>query len=150
MNLLETRNKRRHSGLPLENWRCNMRASLRKSVVGSLAALALGISTVAAVAPASAQTQGQSSWKNGQPNVPHGPGGNHMGGGNGGGHWHHDHDGGWGAAAVGLGVLGLAAGAAAASQGPYYEDQPDPGCTEYHDVYDAYGNYRGRRLVNVC
>src|ERR1700682_3911901 len=86
-NLLEIRNERRHSGLPLENWRCNMRASLRKSVVGSLAAFALGISTVAAVAPASAQTQGQSSWKNGQPNIPHGPGqGGHFQGGNGGGH----------------------------------------------------------------
>jgi hypothetical protein len=126
-----------------------MRASLRKSVVASLAALALGISTVAAVAPASAQ-QGQSTWKNGQPNIPHGPGqGGHFQGGNGGGHWHHDHDGGWGAAAVGLGVLGLAAGAAAASQGPYY-DGPADDCMQPRPVYDAYGNYMGRQLVDVC
>jgi hypothetical protein len=119
-----------------------MRASLKKAVVGSLAALAMGISTIATVAPASAggnnfqpnQVQGGQHW--------HGNGGGHWHG-NGGGHWH---GGGWGPAAVGLGVLGLAAGAAIASQGYEGEDE----CTAYRPVYDGYGNYLGRRLVNIC
>ena len=119
-----------------------MSASLKKTVVGSLAALVFGISTVVSVAPALAQA----------PLHPH-PGGGHPpvgahgghGFGGGGGHWH---GGGWGPAAVGLGVLGLAAGAAIASQGPGYYG--DDGCVAYRPIYDAYGNYMGRRPVNVC
>jgi hypothetical protein len=121
-----------------------MSASLKRMVVGSLAALAIGVSTIGATAPADAQ-------------VYHHPGGHgpvvHGGHGNwhGGGHWH---GGGWGPAAVGLGVLGLAAGAAIAAQpGPGYYDGPDPyddGCHALRPTYDAYGNFIGRRWVNVC
>jgi hypothetical protein len=116
-----------------------MSASLKRTVVGSLAALAIGISAVGMTTPAFAQ----------QPHHQHpggGGGGGHGNwhGGGGGGHWH---GGGWGPAAVGLGVLGLAAGAAIAAQpGPDYDD----GCQAYRPVYDPYGNYMGRRLVNVC
>ena len=57
--------------------------------------------------------------------------------------WHggwHGHGGFWGPAAA-FGVIGLAAGAMAASA---YE------CVRYQPIYDAYGNYVGRRAVNVC
>jgi hypothetical protein len=122
-----------------------MRTSLKNAVVGSLTALAIGISAVGMTVPASAAP----------PKVGHSgghPGGVGHGFAGGGGHWHGGggggwHGGGWGPAAVGLGVLGLAAGAAIASE-------PDPGygdgCQAYRPVYDAYGNYMGRRLVNVC
>jgi hypothetical protein len=134
-----------------------MSASLKRTVVGSLAALAIGVSAIGVTTPAFAQMYQR-------PYVaPHGGGGggggHWHGGGGGGGHWHggggggHWHGGGWGPAAVGLGVLGLAAGAAIAAQpGPDY-DGPDPnddGCQAYRPVYDAYGNFMGRRLVNVC
>ncbi len=119
-----------------------MRASLRKTVVGSLAALAFGVSTLVSVAPALAQAP---------PQHPHGPAGHgyagqphRYGGGGGGGHWN---NGVWVPAAIGLGILGLAAGAAAAANGGYY---PDDGCQQYRPIYDPYGNYMGRRLVNVC
>jgi hypothetical protein len=119
-----------------------MRASLKKTVVGSLTALALGISTVAAVTPASAQ-QPNPQWHQ----HPGAHAGNWHGGG-GGGHWH---NGAWVPAAVGLGILGLAVGAAAAaSQGPYDDGPPPDNCMQPRPVYDAYGNYMGRRLVNVC
>jgi hypothetical protein len=114
-----------------------MSASLKKTVVGSLAALAIGISAIVTVAPASAA-----------PLPAHG-GHIHGGGGprfHGGGGWH---GGSWGPAAVGLGVLGLAAGAALAAPG-YYGDYGDNGCQAYRPVYDGYGNFLGRRLVNVC
>jgi hypothetical protein len=130
-------------GLPLENWRCNMRASLKRTVVGSLAALALGISTVAASAQGNNNNPG--NWQHGQHMQ---GGGNWQGHGhNGGGHWH---NGAWVPAAIGLGILGLAAGAAAgAAEGPY-DDGPADDCMQPRPVYDAYGNYMGRRLVNVC
>lgn len=55
--------------------------------------------------------------------------------------WHGwRHHGYWGPG-VAFGVLGLAAGAIAASQ---YE------CVRYRPVYDGYGNYVGRRAVNIC
>ena len=56
------------------------------------------------------------------------------------GGWHPYHHGYWGPA-VAFGVIGLAAGAIAASE---YS------CVRYQPVYDAYGNYVGRRAVNVC
>ncbi len=46
--------KGRHSGSPLENWRCTTFASLKKTVAISLAALAIGAAVVGATAPASA------------------------------------------------------------------------------------------------
>ena len=136
-----------------------MSASLKRTVVGSLAALAIGVSAMGMTTPALAQMYHQPaaaphSWGHGGPGAHGGHfaggGGHWHGGGGGGGHWH---GGGWGPAAVGLGVLGLAAGAAIAAQpGPDY-DGPDPGddgCQAYRPVYDAYGNFMGRRLVNVC
>ena len=56
------------------------------------------------------------------------------------GGWHHYHHSFWGPG-IAFGVLGLAAGAIAASE---YE------CVRYQPIYDAYGNYVGRRAVNVC
>jgi hypothetical protein len=126
-----------------------MSASLKRTVVGSLAALAIGVSAMGMTTPAFAQIYHPPTSPGHGPAV-HGGGGGHWHGG-GGGHWH---GGGWGPAAVGLGVLGLAAGAAIAAQpGPDYEDGPGPyddGCQAYRPVYDAYGNFMGRRLVNVC
>jgi hypothetical protein len=86
-----------------------MRNTVKKTVVGALAALTLSAAVIGAT-PASA------------------------------GGWHHHHYGFWGPG-VALGVLGLAAGAMAASE---YE------CVRYQPIYDAYGNYVGRRAVNVC
>ena len=80
-----------------------------------------------------------------------GSGGWHGGGRgwNGGGGW------GWGSRAV---VGGLAAGALLAA--PYYYGGYGNGngygygygnsCTGYSPMYDAYGNYIGQQLVNVC
>jgi hypothetical protein len=117
-----------------------MSASIKRMVVGSLAALAIAVGTVGASA-APLPNKGAVGH-----NFHPGAGGMGHGGGN---HWHGGGGGGWGPAAVGLGILGLAAGAAAASQG-----EPEPGygdgCTAYRPVYDAYGNYMGRRPVNVC
>jgi hypothetical protein len=133
-----------------------MSASLKRTVVGSLAALAIGVSAMGMTTPAFAQmyhppaAAPHSSSHGGGGHGFGGHGGGHFGGG---GHWHGGGGGGWGPAAVGLGVLGLAAGAAIAAQpGPDY-DGPDPGddgCQAYRPVYDAYGNFMGRRLVNVC
>jgi hypothetical protein len=112
--------------LPRAIRRSNMRATLRKTIVGSLAALAIGVSAIGSVGSASAA-----------PYYPHG--GYHGG-------WHR---GGWWGPAVGFGIAGLAAGAIVASQAPYgYYGYG--GCTAYRPVFDAYGNYLGRRLVNVC
>jgi hypothetical protein len=120
-----------------------MSASLKRMVVGSLAALAIGVSAIGATTPASAQVYHHPAG--------HGP---VVRGGHGYGHGGHWHGGGWGQAAVGLGVLGLAAGAAIAAQpGPGYYDGPGPyddGCHALRPTYDAYGNFIGRRWVNVC
>ena len=78
-----------------------MSASLKRMVVGSLAALAIGVSAIGATTPASAQVYHHPAG--------HGP---VVRGGHGYGHGGHWHGGGWGPAAVGLGVLGLAAGLA--------------------------------------
>jgi len=104
-----------------------MRASLKKTVAGSLAALTLAFALAGAATPASAT-----------PFHPGFHGGFHGG-------WHR----GWGGPALGLGIAGLAAGAIIASQGPYYNGYNN-GCTGYAPIYDAYGNYLGQRPVNVC
>ena len=56
--------------------------------------------------------------------------------------------------AVAAGVLGgmaLGAAAAGAAQGPYYGGPGYGGCwVERRPVYDAYGNYIGRRRMRVC
>ena len=57
------------------------------------------------------------------------------------GPWPHHHGGpGWVGPAVGFGILGGIIAAGAASQS----------CYRYTPVYDAWGNYIGRRAVNVC
>jgi hypothetical protein len=105
-----------------------MRSSLKKTVIASLAALSLGLGVISTAAPASAHA----IW-------PHGGGGGWHGGGHG---WHGGH--GWGPAA-GIGLLGaLAVGAVVASQ--YNNDD----CVQYRPTYDAWGNYVGRRPVNIC
>ena len=45
-------------------------------------------------------------------------------------------------------VGGLAAGALLAA--PYYGYSYGGSCTAYSPMYDAYGNYIGQQLVNVC
>jgi hypothetical protein len=97
-----------------------MRASVKKIVAGSLAALVLAAGVTAASTPASADPWG----------------------------WRH-HRGYWGPA-VGLGIAGLAAGAIIASQGPYYNGDGYDDCTRWRPAYDAWGRYIGRRPVNVC
>jgi hypothetical protein len=121
-----------------------MSASLKRTIIGSLAALAIGVSATGMTTSAFADPLHPHP-----PGAGHAPAGGHGGGMHGGGGGNHWHGGGagWGAAAVGLGILGLAAGAAAAQSDP----GPGPdGCMAYRPVYDAYGNFMGRRLVNVC
>ena len=107
-----------------------MNATLKKTAVAAVAALALaGGVAVSTTSPAAAQYR---HWHNGG--------------------WHHG--GGWGPA-VGLGILGGAiAGAAIANSGPYYGPGPgyayDDGCLQPRAMYDAWGRYIGRRMVNVC
>lgn len=128
-----------------------MNAFLKKSAVAAVAALTLGLGTVAATTPVEAAGW---AW--------HGGWGGGWHGGWGGG-WHGGWGRGWGwGPAVGLGVVGGAvAGAAIASNGPYYGyygpyygpgpyAAPPPNCTAYRPVYDAYGHYLGRRSVDVC
>jgi hypothetical protein len=104
--------------------RLTMTLSLKTTAIGALTALAL---SAASATPAAA-------WCNGW-----GCGG-----------------GGWGGPgpAVAAGVLGgmaLGAAAAGAAQGPYYGGPGYGGCwVERRPVYDAYGNYIGRRRVRVC
>ncbi len=71
----------------------------------------------------------------------------------------HRHGPAWGPA-LAFGALGIAAGAIIASQAqpayaqaPVYLSPPPPdedGCWERRAVYDRWGRYEGRRLVNVC
>lgn len=109
-----------------------MRNAISKLLTTGVAALSLTASVIATADPAAA-----GYW--------HG-GGWHAGGWHGGG-WHggwrrgwYGGAGWWGPAVVG----GLAAGALVAA--PYYEG----GCYAYRPMYDAYGNYLGRHLVNIC
>lgn len=60
--------------------------------------------------------------------------------------WHrgyHGHHGYWGPG-LALGVIGLAAGAIA------YSAATDDDCVQYRPTYDRWGNFMGRRPVNVC
>jgi hypothetical protein len=100
-----------------------MRASLKKTVAGSLAALVLAVGVTAAASPASADPY----WG-----------------------WRYHHHGYWGGPALGLGIAGLAAGAIIASQGPYYGGYGYDDCTHWVPTRDAWGRYVGRRPVNVC
>ena len=112
-----------------------MSGNLKRTALAAVAALALGACVaVSTSAPADAQQ----IWR------PHNGGGWHGGG----GHWH---GGGWGPA-VGLGILGGAiAGAAIANSGPYYGPGPyGDDCVQPRAMYDAWGRYIGRRMVNVC
>jgi hypothetical protein len=107
-----------------------MRNTISKAMIAGLAGLALAGSVVATTEPASAVV-----WHGG--GGARGGGAWHGGGRGGGGGW-------WGPAAVG----GLAAGALLAA--PYYGYGYGGSCTAYSPMYDAYGNYIGQQLVNVC
>jgi hypothetical protein len=125
-----------------------MFSSLRKTLVASVAALAVGLTLGAA--PASAE-----SFHGGHGGGFHGGGGSggfHGGGArvgawHGGGNWH---GGGWrgnGWGGAGWGIAGLAAGAAIlGAEDGYYGG----GCWQSRPVYDAYGRYLGNRNVAVC
>jgi hypothetical protein len=121
-----------------------MFSSFRKTLIASVAALAVGL-TLGASAPASAAQF-------------HGGGGFHGGGFHGGGFhggvaglrgggWH---GGGWRGRSwggAGWGLAGLAAGAAIlGAESGYYGG----GCWQSRPVYDAYGHYLGNRSVEVC
>ena len=103
-----------------------MRNTISKAMIAGLTALSLTASVFATAEPAAAAHY----W--------HG-GGWHGGGWHGGGRWH---GGGWWGPAV---VGGLAAGALAA---PYVYGYGS--CYSYAPIYDAYGNYIGRQVVNIC
>ncbi len=113
-----------------------MNASLKKTAIAAVAALALGAGVaVSTTAPAEAGPV----WHKG---------------GYYGGHWSN----GWWGPAIGLGILGgVLAGAAVANPGPYYGPGPDygpgpygNGCWQPRPIYDAWGRYLGNRMVNVC
>jgi hypothetical protein len=126
-----------------------MRNTISKAMIAGVAALSLAGSVFATTEPATAA----GFWRGG--------GGFHGGGWHGGG-WHGGGRGwnggggwGWGGPAV---IGGLAAGALLAA--PYYYGGYGNGygygygygntCTGYSPMYDAYGNYIGQQLVNVC
>lgn len=108
-----------------------MRSATSKAMITGLTALSRTTSVFVTTEPAAAD-----NWHGG------GRGGGHGGGWRGGG-WHGS-AGWWGPAAVG----GLAAGALLAA--PYYGYSYGGSCTAYSPMYDAYGNYIGQQLVNVC
>jgi hypothetical protein len=112
-----------------------MRASLKKSIVVSLAALTLGIGLVASVGPAAAGPFPKLPPFKPFPFKPFPikplPGPIH-------------HPGFYGGFGPGF-ALGVVGGAIAASS----VEPPDP-CIRYRPAYDASGTYIGRLLVNVC
>ena len=55
-------------------------------------------------------------------------------------HWHGHGHGFWGGPGLVLGLAGAAIAAGVAADA----------CVRYEPVYDAYGNYIGRRPVNMC
>jgi hypothetical protein len=124
---------------------------INRTLIASLAVLTIGLGVAASATPATADP-----WHGGGGGY-HG-GGWHGGGGYRGGGWH---GGGWGGRggygygygndwgpAVGLGIVGgLAAGAMIASQAPYYGGDD---CYQYRPIYDQWGQYMGRRPVDVC
>lgn len=91
-----------------------MRASLKTSIVLSLAALTLGIGLAASATPASAKM----IW----PHPFH----------------HHGFGPGFGVG-LGLGLLGAAA-----------SEYDGNSCVAFRPAYDRWGNYLGRRAINVC
>jgi hypothetical protein len=101
-----------------------MFASLKSSLVVSLAAITLGLGLAASATPASAHGFG---------------GGFHHGGGFHGGGFHggfrHDHFGRW-RRGYGWGFAGV--------------DYGDDGCITYRPLYDEEGNVVGRRPINIC
>jgi hypothetical protein len=114
-----------------------------KAAIAGLAALSIAGSVLATTEPVAAQQWHGGGWH----------GGGWQGGGWHGGGWHgggwrrggwHGGAGWWGPAVVG----GLAAGALLAA--PYYSNRYGGSCYAYTQVTDAYGNYIGRQLVNVC
>ncbi len=113
-----------------------MRNTISKAMIAGVAALSLAGSVFVTTEPATAA----GFW--------HGGGGFHGGGWRGGG-WHGG-GGWWGPAVVG----GLAAGALLAAPYDYggygYGYGYRNTCTGYSPMYDAYGNYIGQQLVNVC
>jgi hypothetical protein len=140
-------------------------SNVKKKIVASVAAIALGLGLAAPTTPASAgQWHGGGGGWHGGGGGWHGGGGGWHGGGWGGGGWRGGgwrgggwtggYYGGWGGCgwgncwgpAVGLGVLGLAAGTAIASA-PYYGDD---GCWQVRPTYNSYGQFIGNRNVNVC
>jgi hypothetical protein len=77
------------------------------------------------------------------------------------GQWRHHHSGAWLGPAFAFGALGLATGAIiAANQQPYYPYYPAygayppppvyDGCWQRRPVYDRWGRYLGRQMVDVC
>jgi hypothetical protein len=109
-----------------------MRSTISKATIAGFAALSLAGTIFATTEPVAAAT-----WHGGARGGWQGGGGWHGGGGRGGSGW-------WGPAAVG----GLAAGALLAA--PYYGYSYGGSCSAYSPMYDAYGNYVGQQLVNVC
>jgi hypothetical protein len=107
-----------------------MRNGIRNTILAGIASLSLAVGVAA---PADA-----AQWHGGGHGF-HGGGGWHGGG------WH---GGGWGPG-IGLGIVGgLAAGALLG--GAYYGGYGYGGCYRPRPMYDAYGNYLGTRVVNVC
>jgi hypothetical protein len=106
-----------------------MRATLKKSIALSLAALTVCAGLAASTGPAAAWFPPKLIMPfKPFPLLP-GPGPFH--------HHFHPGFGPW----VAAGVIGAAAAAAASAEDP---------CIQYRPVYDAWGNYLGRRAVNVC
>jgi len=108
-----------------------MHKSLASSIKLSLVAATLALGLAAAATPASAHM------------LHPGPGGGHPGGfgPHGGGHWGH---GGWGHGGWGPG-FGFGVGIGVVDTGYAYDD-----CVRYRPIYDVYGNYVGRRAINIC
>ena len=174
--------------------------NLKRSIIASLSALALGATALSTAANAGGSVD-QNGFHAGGGNIPYGKGdgfggggggaphgggggggggGVHNGGGGGGGGFHNggggggfahnngggQHNGGWqhgdgdgerhgggygAGAALGLGLLGAGV-AAGALGGGYYNDDPGPAddCYRERPIYDSYGNYVGRRTVDIC
>jgi len=137
---------RGRDGFRAVNLENDMRKGVSKTLIGSLAALAIGTATLTASAPASAQNWRGGGWHGGGW---HG-GGWHGGGWHGGGWgWHRGWGwrggwgpgwggGWWGAPVVVGGALAVGAIASASS------------CWQVRPVFDAWGNYLGQSTVNAC
>ncbi len=122
-----------------------MRNTITRTTIAGLTALSLMGSLVATTEPAAAAGRFHGGGFHGggfHGHSFHG-GGWHGGGWHGGG-WH---GGGWHGGWAGPAIVGgLAAGALLAAPYAY----GGYGCTHYAPIYDAYGNYLGRQLVNGC